>query len=110
MPFGNGNAARDDPTHRAHSSAATPDRPGPRDVAPVRVAFHIRTCVGIRDDKSFALPWLACALPCRRFADILAEQTLACRLVVERLESRNSYNGQRIVYTGNVVRLRAFGS
>ena len=28
----------------------TPDRPGARDGAPVRVAFHIRNCVGIRDE------------------------------------------------------------
>src|SRR6266446_5561148 len=40
--------------------------------APVRVAFHIRNCVGTRDDRSFAVQWLACALPCRRFADALA--------------------------------------
>src|SRR6266436_8833588 len=36
--------------------------------APVRMAFHIRNCVGTRDDRSFAVQWLACALPCRRFA------------------------------------------
>jgi hypothetical protein len=53
-------------------SATTPDRPGARAIAPVRVAFHGRNCVGIRDDKSFAAQWLAYALPYRRFADILA--------------------------------------
>src|SRR4030081_2886434 len=36
------------------------------------MAFHIRNCVGTRDDRSFAVQWLACALPCRRFADALA--------------------------------------
>jgi hypothetical protein len=41
--------------------------------APVRMAFHIRNCVGIRDDRSFAVQWLACALPCRRFAGALAD-------------------------------------
>jgi hypothetical protein len=39
------------------------------------MAFHTRNCVGIRDDKSFAVQWLAYALPYRRFADIL---TNAC--------------------------------
>jgi hypothetical protein len=39
------------------------------------MAFHTRNCVGIRDDKSFAVRWLAYALPYRRFADIL---TNAC--------------------------------
>jgi hypothetical protein len=51
-------------------SVTSPDRPGARDLAPVHVAFHIRNCVGIRDDKSFAVRWLAYALPYRRFADI----------------------------------------
>src|SRR6266446_10102388 len=41
--------------------------------APVRMAFHIRNCVGTRDDRSFAVQWLACALPCRRFAGALAD-------------------------------------
>src|SRR5882672_7988278 len=36
------------------------------------MAFHIRNCVGTRDDRSFAVQWLACALPCRRFAGALA--------------------------------------
>src|SRR5260370_15946936 len=37
------------------------------------MAFHIRNCVGTRDDRSFAVQWLACALPCRRFAGALAD-------------------------------------
>src|SRR5262245_48233453 len=37
------------------------------------MAFHIRNCVGTRDDRSFAVQWLACALPCRRFADVLTD-------------------------------------
>jgi hypothetical protein len=57
---------------RMPGSATTPDRPGARGIAPVRIAFHGRNCVGIRDDKSFAAQWLAYALPYRRFADILA--------------------------------------
>src|SRR6266478_9720658 len=41
--------------------------------APVRMAFHIRNCVGTRDDRSFAVQWLAYALPCRRFAGALTD-------------------------------------
>src|ERR1700676_1727834 len=41
--------------------------------APVHIAFHIRNCVGTRDDRSFAVQWLAYALPCRRFAGALAD-------------------------------------
>jgi len=54
-------------------SATAPDRPGARDGAPAHVAFHTRNCVGIRDDRSFAVQWLAYAHPYRRFADILAD-------------------------------------
>jgi hypothetical protein len=54
-------------------SVTTPDRPGARDIAPVHVAFHILNCVGIRDDKAFVAQWLAYALPCRRFADVLTD-------------------------------------
>ena len=53
-------------------SSTTPGRPGARADAPVRVAFRIRNSVGTRD-KSFAAQWLACALPCRRFAAVLAD-------------------------------------
>jgi hypothetical protein len=65
-------------------SATTPDRPGARDIAPVRVAFHGRNCVGIRDDKSFAARWLAYALPYRRFADILADACARLGVNVDR--------------------------
>src|SRR5450755_3862708 len=37
------------------------------------MAFHIRNCVGTRDDRSFAVQWLACTLPCRRFAGVLTD-------------------------------------
>ena len=52
-------------------SQTTPDRPGPRDDAPGRVAFRSANSVGIRDEPTFAARWLAYALPCRRFADVL---------------------------------------
>ena len=52
-------------------SPTTPGRPGARAGAPVRVAFRIRNSVGARDFCTFAAQWLACALPCRRFAGAL---------------------------------------
>ena len=54
-------------------SQTAPGRPGARDGAPVRVAFHQRNCVGTRVDADFAAHRLACAIPCRRFACILAD-------------------------------------
>src|SRR5215469_18441714 len=54
-------------------SPTTPDRMGTRTSAPARLAFRLTNSVGIRDVSSFAARWLACTLPCRRFADILAE-------------------------------------
>ena len=48
-------------------------RRGARDSAPARIAFHQRNGVGAQDDVDFAAQWLAYAIPCRRFADILAD-------------------------------------
>jgi hypothetical protein len=53
-------------------SPTTPGRPGARAVAPVRLAFRQRNSVGTRDEPTFAARWLACAIPCRRFANALA--------------------------------------
>ena len=53
--------------------------------APVRMAFHIRNCVGTQDDRSFAVQWLACALPCRRFAGALAGVCALLGADVDRL-------------------------
>src|SRR4051812_4863291 len=53
-------------------SWTSPDRPRARASAPVRVAFHGGKRVGVQDYKTFAAQWLACTLPCRRFADTLA--------------------------------------
>jgi hypothetical protein len=53
-------------------SPTTPGRPGARAVAPVRLAFRQRNSVGTRDEPTFAARWLACAIPCRRFAGALA--------------------------------------
>src|SRR5262245_22020876 len=52
-------------------SATTPDRPGARDIAPIRVAFRQRNNVGAREEGSFAARWLACVIPCQCFADAL---------------------------------------
>ena len=54
-------------------SQTTPGRPGARAGAPVRVAFRVRYRVGTRDEKSFAAPYLAYALPYRRFAVALTD-------------------------------------
>ena len=54
-------------------SSTTPGRPRARADAPVRVAFRGGKRVGTRDYRSFAAQWLACTIPCRRFADTLAD-------------------------------------
>jgi hypothetical protein len=53
-------------------SATAPGRRGARDDAPLRVAFRQIDGVGTRDVKDIAAQWLACTLPYRRFADVLA--------------------------------------
>jgi hypothetical protein len=54
-------------------SPTTPGRLGTRAGAPVRVAFRDLKRVGARKITCFAAQWLACALPCRRFAHILTD-------------------------------------
>jgi hypothetical protein len=54
-------------------SPTTPDRSDARTSASDHLAFRPIDGVGIRDFSSFAAQWLACTLPCRRFADILTE-------------------------------------
>jgi hypothetical protein len=53
-------------------SPTTPSRAGARDRAPVHVAFRYSDDVGTRYHLAFVAQWLACAFPCRRFADTLA--------------------------------------
>ncbi len=53
-------------------SPTTPGRAGARNSAPIRVAFRNVDSVGARD-WDFAAQWLAYAIPCRRFAGILAD-------------------------------------
>jgi hypothetical protein len=54
-------------------SATAPGRLGARAIAPLRVAFRLLNGVGTRDSNSIAAQWLAYTLPCRRFADLLAD-------------------------------------
>ncbi len=53
-------------------SPTTPGWASARDDAPVHFAFRDSDHVGTRDYLAFAAPWLAYALPYRRFADTLA--------------------------------------
>jgi hypothetical protein len=53
-------------------SATTPSCPSARARALGHVAFRYTDSVGTRNQFSIAAQWLACTLPCRRFAGILA--------------------------------------
>jgi hypothetical protein len=53
-------------------STTTPGRLDARTIASIRVAFRQRNDVGTQDEGTFAAQWLACTLPCQRFADALA--------------------------------------
>jgi hypothetical protein len=48
-------------------------RAGARNSAPVHIAFRLQNSVGAQNKADFAAQWLAYALPCRRFADVLAD-------------------------------------
>ena len=48
-------------------------RVGARSSAPVRLAFRQQNGVGTQDVVDFAAQWLAYAIPCRRFACLLAD-------------------------------------
>ena len=54
-------------------SATTPSRRETCDNASRRLAFHVADRVGARNFYTFAAQWLACTLPYRRFACILAD-------------------------------------
>ena len=53
-------------------SQTAPGRSEARNDAPDRVAFHCLNGVGTRIRIAFVAPWLAYAIPCRRFAVTLA--------------------------------------
>src|SRR5205807_9650820 len=64
-------------------SSTTPDRPGARDIASVRVAFRARNSVGTRG-LAFAAQWLAYALPYRRFVAVLTDANARLGADVDR--------------------------
>ena len=65
-------------------SSTAPGRPDTRADAPGHVAFRIANSVGTRNSCTFTAQWLACALPCRRFAVILADASARLRAEVVR--------------------------
>jgi hypothetical protein len=60
---------------RPHMPGATTalGRASARNNAPVRVAFRFQNSVSAQNKAYFAAQWLAYAIPCRRFADALAD-------------------------------------
>jgi len=54
-------------------SPTTPGHPSACVDALGHMAFRYTDSVGTREQFSIAAQWLACTLPCRRFADILAD-------------------------------------
>jgi hypothetical protein len=54
-------------------SSTTPGCSDARAGAPAHVAFRRLNSVGAWDRVAFAAQWLACTLPCRRLADLLAD-------------------------------------
>ena len=54
-------------------SSTTPGRPSACVTALGDIAFRYTDSVGTRNQFSIAAQWLACTLPYRRFADILAD-------------------------------------
>jgi hypothetical protein len=65
-------------------SPTTPGPLGARAGAPSSIAFRPVDGVGARDGHSFAAPWLACVLPYRCFAAILADDCARLRADVVR--------------------------
>jgi hypothetical protein len=53
-------------------SSTTPGRPRACDSAPGRFAFRLVDSVSTQRMNIFEAQWLVYALPCRRFADVLA--------------------------------------
>src|SRR5205807_7450345 len=79
-------------------SSTTPDRPGARDIASVRVAFRARNSVGTRG-LAFAAQWLAYALPYRRFVAVLADANARLGADVDRSGRIEARTGLRMMPT-----------
>ena len=65
-------------------SLTTPGRSGTRAGAPARVAFRYEYGVGARDHYPFAARWLAYAIPYRRFAAALTDDSARLGADVDR--------------------------
>ena len=65
-------------------SLTTPGRSGTRADAPTRLAFRHRYGVGARNKNPFAAPWLAYALPYRRFVAALTDDNARLGADVDR--------------------------
>jgi len=65
-------------------SPTAPGCPGTRADAPGHVAFRIPSSVGTRNSCTFTAQWLAYALPCRRFAAVLADDNARLGASVDR--------------------------
>ncbi len=74
-------------------------RMGARNSAPARIAFRQRNGVGAQDDVDFAAQWLAYAIPCRRFADILADAYARLEADVVRSGRIEARTGLRMMPT-----------
>src|SRR5712691_180303 len=79
-------------------SSTTPDRPGARDIASVRVAFRARNSVGTRG-LAFAAQWLAYALPYQRFVAVLADANARLGADVDRSGRTEARTGLRMMPT-----------
>jgi hypothetical protein len=65
-------------------SLTAPGRPDTRADAPEHVAFRLANGVGTRNFCIFTAQWLAYALPCRRFAAVLADDDARLGADVDR--------------------------
>ena len=92
-------------------SSTTPGRPSACVTALGDIAFRYTDSVGTRNQFSIAAQWLACALPYRRFADILAAGLPAhlCENFNVRRARRNIFEKLRDMRTDNAADIRLYG-
>jgi hypothetical protein len=65
-------------------SQTTRGRVGARDSALTHIAFHSTYGVGTPEIITYAAQWLACTIPCRRFADALTDANARLRVNADR--------------------------
>jgi hypothetical protein len=80
-------------------STTAPGQTGTCSSAPVRIAFRQPNGVGTRDDVDFAAQWLAYAIPCRRFAEVLADTCARLGADVVRSGRTEARTGLRMMPT-----------